>query len=202
MQWDTRIRERSKPLPHLFIDTMVSTDLADIQRIADCRLGPAYLSPAKILHKEWEAFSAYKGSRVVGFLCASLLPLAVFQQHYPSLSSVLERQGLLMDPIGIIHVVAVDQAYEKQGIGTALITHGFDAFFLIQNGPLTVVTAAWADHQGAHIGGPLTHNQFRNIGDLPDYWRADSLARGYECPTCGKPPCRCTASIFIRTLPA
>ncbi|MDA8120828.1 MAG: hypothetical protein M0Z85_12515, partial [Gammaproteobacteria bacterium] len=59
MQWDTRIRERSKPLPHLFIDTMVSTDLADIQRIADCRLGPAYLSPAKILHKEWEAFSAY-----------------------------------------------------------------------------------------------------------------------------------------------
>ena len=64
---------------YLFIDTMVSTDLADIQRIADCRLGPAYLSPAKILHKEWEAFSAYKGSRVVGFLCASLLPLAVFQ---------------------------------------------------------------------------------------------------------------------------
>ena len=183
----------------LVIYTMVPADLADIQRIADSRLGPAYLSSSDFLDKGWVTYSAYKGSRVVGFLCASLLPLAVFQHRHSSLASLLDA-SLLTDPIGVMHVAAVDRPYEKQGIGTALIAHGFDALFNV-NHPLTVVTAAWADNQGVHIGGPLNRSLFRQIGYLPDYWRADSLARGYECPTCGKPPCHCTASVFVRTVP-
>lgn len=183
----------------LVIDTMVSSDMADIQRIADNRLGSAYLSSSEFLDKEWVTYSAYKGNRVVGFLCASLFPLAVFQHRYVALASLL-GPGFLTDPIGVMHVAAVDSSYERQGIGTALISHGFDALFGVEK-PVTVVTTAWADHQGVHIGGPLNRNGFRKIGYLPDYWRADSLARGYECPTCGKPPCHCTASVFVRTVP-
>lgn len=183
----------------LVIDIMAPADRADIQRIADARLGPGYLPLSALLNKEQVTFSAWMGRRVVGFLCASLWTLQDFRKHVPLLASLPEIQTLLTNPIGMLHVTAVDKSYEKQGIGTALIAHAIDTLFS-HDRPLTVTTTAWSDNQGVHVGGPLHCNGFRKIGYLADYWREDSLARGYECPTCGKPPCHCTASIFVRTL--
>lgn len=36
--------------------------------------------------------------------------------------------------------------------------------------------------------------------ELPDFWMKDSLVKQYDCPECGKPPCRCKAVIFVKKI--
>ena len=184
----------------IVIGSAYPEDVGDIQRIADARLGPGYISAANLLADPRQTvFAAWRGHRLAGFLSASLSSLADIQRDMPALGALLAGQPESSGPIGFLHAVAVDKAHEKQGIGTELIAYAIDTFFL-PNKASMAITTAWSDNQGVHVGGPLHRNGFRKIGYLADYWREDSLARGYECPTCGKPPCRCTASIFAKSL--
>ena len=182
----------------LVIETATSSDLPEILRIADARLGASYMQAPDILGAHRTTFAAFLGHRLVGFLSASILSLADFRERYARIAQLPEMGDRLTDPMGILHVAAVDARYEKRGIGTALIAHGMTLF--AEPRPLTIVTAGWADNQGVHIAGPVRENGFQKVGYLKDYWQEDSLARGYECPTCGKPPCRCVAGIFAQTL--
>lgn len=182
----------------LVIETATSSDLPEILRIADARLGASYVQATDIFGAHRTTFAAFLGCRLVGFLSASILSLTDFRECYARIAQLPEMGDRLTDPMGILHAVAVDARYEKQGIGTALIAHGMTLFADLR--PIMIVTAGWADNQGIHVAGPIVKNGFQKIGSLTDYWQEDSLARGYECPTCRKPPCRCVAGIFTKTL--
>lgn len=36
--------------------------------------------------------------------------------------------------------------------------------------------------------------------ELPAYWKADSITKGYACPECGQPPCLCNAVLFFKSV--
>jgi len=44
----------------------------------------------------------------------------------------------------------------------------------------------------------LLKMNFKVLTKISDYWYRDSLDKKYNCPICGKPPCRCSASIMLK----
>ena len=37
----------------------------------------------------------------------------------------------------------------------------------------------------------------KSFGIINDFWKSDSLSRGFICPVCSDPPCNCSAEVFV-----
>jgi len=42
----------------------------------------------------------------------------------------------------------------------------------------------------------LLKNNFKQLKTIPNYWFNDSKNKQYNCPECGKPPCKCAGVVF------
>lgn len=96
-------------------------------------------------------------------------------------------------PAGILKSVAVHQDSRRKGMAGELVRA--IASQLTGMGAGSIVSLGWTDADGCHIQTALESAGFTAAGDITDYWRKDSLAHGYSCPSCGL-PCLCTARIF------
>lgn len=60
----------------------------------------------------------------------------------------------------------------------------------------TVCSIAWKSKYRTNIGGILKRLGFEQILEIQNYWKEDSIEKGYSCPVCGGPPCKCSAVIY------
>jgi GNAT superfamily N-acetyltransferase len=100
------------------------------------------------------------------------------------------------DAVGIIKTVAVASEYRGRGVGHTIVQRLVDE--CMHNGAEVLCSIAWKAGESINIGGVLTTHGFSVDCEIPDYWKDDSLEKGYHCPRCGAPPCGCTGVIFIR----
>jgi ribosomal protein S18 acetylase RimI-like enzyme len=143
-----------------------SEDVLGIRTLAAQAFGGGYLTEVPTL-----SVVAEIDSRLVGWGGARLLG----QRHWR-----LEQ-------------VCVAAALQRNGIGTAIVE---DLLVRISmGGGLQVTAMAWMREGRAAIGSVLTRLGFEADEIIPDYWKADSIERGYICPVCG-PVCRCSACRF------
>ena len=42
---------------------------------------------------------------------------------------------------------------------------------------------------------------FKMITEIEDYWYKDSIVKDYICPSCGKPPCKCSMIFYRLEIP-
>ncbi len=99
----------------------------------------------------------------------------------------------------MISSLAVEPAFRKRGIGTKLFSECLGSLDDIDSG-VTILTA-WKSRKGIHITSIARKFGFRRIFEIPGYWKEDSIKRGYKCPSCGYPPCICSAVIYVRIKP-
>lgn len=95
--------------------------------------------------------------------------------------------------------VAVSPQARGAGLGTHLVRSSLA--HLVSAGATSVFSVGWTDDDDCHIQGPFEAVGFEQRGDLAGFWTADSLAKIYQCPSCGS-PCDCTARLFVTTLTA
>ncbi len=43
----------------------------------------------------------------------------------------------------------------------------------------------------------LINNQFESLKFISNYWFNESMHKKYHCATCGAPPCRCNAEVYL-----
>lgn len=182
------------------LGNIIPSDLPAVRVIADDRLGPGYLDLDKNMLSDRHRVNlcALGGGRegaVVGFFLGQILPAPAFQAQYPKESAALSDKLVGADHIGVAKTVATAVSHERLGTATSLIDEAVYQMRII--GVDLVVAVAWKDGMGIHIDGPLRAVSFAPVTEIPDYWKEDSLARGYCCPTCGEPPCRCSAVLYI-----
>jgi GNAT superfamily N-acetyltransferase len=101
--------------------------------------------------------------------------------------------NLRFNRTGLLRSIAVSSKARGNGVGTNLVRASVEALW--QRGATSILSIGWTDADGCHIQGPLESVGFTAHGDLPDFWKRDSVEKDYQCPTCGQ-PCECVARIF------
>jgi len=190
--------------PQFTISNIEPTDIVRVLEIAEKQLGDAYIDESHLkTSDENVALCARVHATVVAFATARLVTsdqfLARITSCVGSNSAALRPLERRIDgetKIGFIASAATDLRFSGRGLGADLIGRCIEG--LEQRGAKVIAATAWVSRNGAQAGSILAYRGFQKLLDVPKYWEKDSLAHGYSCPTCGAPPCQCTAVIYIR----
>lgn len=99
--------------------------------------------------------------------------------------------------VGIVQSIAVHSNYRNQGVASQLLV---EALRLIKGWNCTAVFAScWLPSIGKDNSvGIFTSAGFSLGVTIPNYWKYQSLKERYNCPSCGNPPCKCSAAFMVR----
>jgi L-amino acid N-acyltransferase YncA len=100
--------------------------------------------------------------------------------------------------VGMLKSNAVRTRYRRSGIGSQLVKCGSE--LLKDKGCRAIVSISWASNANESSSSVLEAHDFRLVCKVDGYWKDDSLARDYDCPRCGRPPCKCSASIYLHVV--
>lgn len=176
------------------IRDMRKKDIPPILVLADRELGRNYIQETTLEDEKGFVLCADVKGNVAGFctgkIRSSLEVLASFGQRGPCDIPEWEHYA----DIGWIGSLAVARQYGRQGIGTALMSACLDR--LRMKGAELIMMTAWKSSHGIHVGSIAEAQGFTKRGEIPEFWKEDSLNNQYACTECIPPPCRCTAVIY------
>lgn len=173
-------------------------DFEDIIRIANKRLGEGYITTdelnAYVSVKDKIGIVATSNSKIVGFALAHICNrteaiLLILKEH-----DWFAKQFTNKDSIGILKTIAVDSAFSNQGIGTLLTRHRIE---IIKKKTTSILAISWEHKKNLANTKMLEHFGLSLKRKIKNYWKKDSLLKTYTCETCGTPPCKCSALIYI-----
>lgn len=138
-------------------------------------------------------------SKIVGISISLFLTQKELKQFmHPSQYIQLDQSIITAKNVGILKLIAIQKNYQKKGLGTKFIKNSFD--FFLKNNIQTICAFAWKSKTGINMKTIFDHHQLKIIDRIPNFWSEDSILQKYDCPECGKPPCKCTAVIFTKKL--
>ncbi len=98
---------------------------------------------------------------------------------------------ILKSNIPVIKTLCINTDFQKQGIGKLLLDKAIAncASFT------TIHYYAWKERIPEYFINTLNKKGFKLLETQPEYWKYDSIKRGYSCIKCGF-PCLCTLDIY------
>lgn len=187
--------------PYQLID-MQEKHFNHIYRIADKQLGQDYVTDT-FLHQAITDKHNYVARvainkdthQVLGF-CISFIIQSEDVSDLLNIDQDLIPISLLDPPqLGVVKTIAIDKNHKGLGIGTALIRDALHAF---QTRDISsIFTIAWKSKLGINLHGVLMKTGFKHVFEIPHFWYQSSLESGCHCSVCGKPPCECSAVIYL-----
>ncbi|MDR2931050.1 MAG: GNAT family N-acetyltransferase [Propionibacteriaceae bacterium] len=179
----------------LVVRDRVAEDRLALLRIADEELGQGYFDDETASDADHVDDHFIKVAEIDGKLAGFAYCMI---QDWPSAEHVIRasapRHLRHATVIGVLKTVAVKHDQQSRGIGTALCLACLDEFR--RRGVQAVYSVAWRNGDTINIGGILERANFTPFATVEDYWAEDSLQQGYDCPTCGSPPCHCAAVMY------
>ena len=169
------INLRTKSLAMIKLRDFQPVDTDDIIAIADVQLGENYIT--------------------VDDLSACNVIVAEYVELQKCVGFCLSYIG--QDGEAYVRTVAVSPDYSGQGIGTALIAKSVE--YLKSIGAKKIMSPLWKHDGIVNSDVVFRRNAFLPVREIPDYWYADSIAKGYSCPVCGK-GCHCTCVMYELTM--
>jgi GNAT superfamily N-acetyltransferase len=138
------------------------------------------------------ALGAHLDGELVGVLLGRMLEPAEAERYLALAGAALAGQRL-----GLLQSVAVKDGCRGRGVGTALSRAIVEC--LQGDGATAVLAISWESGAKNSSGRMLEAVGFRRLAHIEEFWKEDSLRRGYRCPRCGN-PCRCAAVLYLNRL--
>ncbi len=188
-----------KLLPDIKLLETKASHLAGSMQICDEQLGVNYMN-LQTLQKE-KASTAFVGfvaehlNKVVGFTICFLLEQRSLQLKLNVSMEWLESEFDNEQTLGFRKITAVNTKWEDKGIGRNLVDVSNQE--LKRRGASSILSLYWVEGSSGRMANILKRSGFRSALTIPEYWKEESLATGFQCRVCGKPPCTCTAEIYI-----
>lgn len=182
--------------PTVSIEKITKRQIPAVLSIADKQLGAAFINIEGLLSDENISAFASISEKIIGFCTGKQIPLQKLYEDIPQLKSMKLRQLEAVENLGMVASVATDPSYSGRGIGTALVEYCIHQ--LEARGLNVLVMTGWKSNEGIHIGSIADKHGFEKLLEVADFWKEDSLNKGYSCPSCGEPPCHCSAVVYIR----
>ena len=179
----------------------LENDISSIVDISDKELGKDYLNDYDIrslFEKSDSIFRIVKSSsgEIIGFSYSYYATPVIVKER--SRIKKLPKSFEYSNNIGILKTVAVKSKCKNRGIGTALVIDAINK--MKEKSIYSVITIAWKSKDKINMEGIMKNNDFLRYNEISDYWKEDSIREGFYCPTCGSPPCFCSAVIYGKTL--
>lgn len=194
-------RYEFKPvLNDIIIKKLTKDYIPHILDISDKQLGKDYLTHdilEKIADDSQDYFCEVAidiHNKIIGFYLGYIIQPSQIEEVLKISQEKIPRALKYANKIGVLKTIAIDDRYQGYGIGTKLTENSIQSFR--KANAQMVCSVAWKSKKGINIGGILSNLQFKCITELPEYWKEDSIEKGYECPVCGQPPCVCSAVIY------
>ena len=179
----------------------LENDIPSIVDISDKELGKDYLN-------DFDIKSLFNDSDSIFRIVKSSSGETIgFSYSYYATSEIVKKRTRIekfpkpfkySKNIGVLKTFAIKSNCKNSGIGTALVVDAITK--MKERNICSVITIAWHSNHGINIAGIMKNNGFLRYHEISDYWKADSLKEGYYCPTCGQPPCSCSAVIYGKAL--
>jgi len=182
--------------PTLTIEKISQQHIPAVLNIAEKQLGAAYINVGDLLSKDNVAAFASVEGKIAGFCTGKRISLQQLYENIPQLENKKMKQLEAVEDLGILASVATDPSYSGRGIGSALVGYCIDE--LEKKGLNVLVMTGWKSDKGVHIGSIAKNHGFEAILEVPEFWKEDSIRNQYACPSCGQPPCLCTALVYVR----
>jgi ribosomal protein S18 acetylase RimI-like enzyme len=180
--------------------------IPQITEIADDQLGKDYLTDEdleRILSAPEHYVCAVAldkpHAKVVGFCLGLQIQQHEIKDYIHLAESDIPRSIKNSERIGLLKTIAIDQEHQRLGIGFKLTEKCVTE--LISRKVQTIISIAWQNGCRVNMHGILSGLKFRKVKEIPFFWKNDSLKKGYSCPMCGQPPCKCTAVIYAMSVP-
>lgn len=153
------------------IRDLQSADIDEILAIADMQLGENYITVDELSRCNVIVAEDVELQKCVGF-CLSYVG---------------------QDGEAYVRTVAVSHDFSGRGIGTALVAKSVE--YLKSFGAKKIMSPLWKHDGIVNSDVVFSRNGFVPVCEIPDYWYADSMAKGYSCPVCGK-GCHCICVMY------
>lgn len=172
---------------------------ASCMAIAEDQLGKDYIPEKDFMNTNFYSVYGIVRRDVAGFAIGKSFEQQDFLQQFPQVSRLLSHTLTWSNTVGMVSSVAMRQDYQRRGVGYSLVRSVLAHFDSC--GVPIVVMLGWSASDGVHIAGIARAMGFAEKATIPEYWRDDSLSKGYRCPVCGDPPCHCSAILYVRHHP-
>ena len=166
-------------------------------------LGTRYVDRTILLkYSENEPVSFILGAYVFGELAGVLLSNMMQEEEVEKFDSILKSEGnhfcLSLHRVGLLKAMAVKKEYRHKGIGSVLSKEAMSRLKAL--GCTVIFTVSWESQSSDSSQGLLESIGFNPLVEIKEYWRTESLENGFNCPRCGLPPCKCSATFYILEL--
>ena len=195
------IKQKSSPANSYVIKDMKQSHFEQILMIANRQLGQNYVTH-QLLNDCIKKNTLFHGRTVIDTETKHILGFCIsIVINDVALSDMLNMDIEAIpcplsacDQLGVIKTIAIKHDQKGYGIGTHLI---LDAIHQLQQYSQMIATIAWKTKYGINLHGVLMKTGFQRLFEIPHFWYQSSLETGCHCAVCGRPPCLCSAVIYI-----
>lgn len=182
--------------PKIEISSIKQNQVPMVLSIAEKQLGEAYIDVDGLLNKENIAIAASVSGKLLGFCTGKKIAVSDLYNKIPQLAQMKLKQLEVVDEVGMVASMATDSESTGRGVGSELLEACVSE--LEKSGLNVLVMTGWKSDKGVHVGSLAKQYGFKEILEVPNFWYEDSKVQDYKCPSCGDPPCECSAVIFIK----
>lgn len=156
-------------------------------------LAPDYFEHA-IARPEQHLLLALLQNDLIGVASACPLTPKDFAFYAPFGKKTIEL--LQRHRVGSLQFASVREDWQGRGVGRELGQRR--VAWLKSIGCDLIVALSWESGALHTSKGVFLRLGFESVGRVTDFYVGMSLQRGFTCPICGPPPCRCAASLFVK----
>jgi GNAT superfamily N-acetyltransferase len=133
--------------------------------------------------------------KLAGVATARVLPENDFDYYVPFGKEAVE-QLFQQHQVGSLETVSVTESLQGQGIGQEFTRHRIQ--WLSEAGCTAMIGVSWESGLANTSDRVFKKLGFERLSQIKGFYADDSLRRGFICPVCGSPPCRCSASLYVK----
>jgi len=182
-----------RPL-HLNDQTLFPEALEILNRLQGRGLFPPHYLADRARDPESFIVAAFDGELLVGAAVAQVLANLDYQRAFGE-DVIAELQNRR---VGYLATMAVHEEYHRRGLGRRMSEARLE--WLSEKNCEVVLGVSWVSGLKGISAPVFEHLGFTAVARREDFYVNGSIARGFVCPACGGPPCRCPAILYRKNL--
>ncbi|PJB15485.1 MAG: hypothetical protein CO118_03260 [Flavobacteriales bacterium CG_4_9_14_3_um_filter_32_8] len=182
------------------ITSLKKSHIQEIIDLSDTAFGQGYLTIdylKKYINSSKKSgfVTLSESNKLIGFILLESLSIKNFSNQVLEEKEWFNTYFQGYKNITLIHQIAVNSSFQKQGIATNLLNHFRNQTTVNLE---LICCFAWVKENFTPFKKILLKDGFLFIKKINNYWLKDSSSKKYNCSYCGAPPCKCSAEIFIK----
>jgi GNAT superfamily N-acetyltransferase len=133
--------------------------------------------------------------KLAGVATARVLPENDFDYYVPFGKEAVEHL-FQQHRVGSLETASVTESLQGKGIGQELARHRIR--WLSEAGCTAMIGVSWESGLANTSDRVFKKLGFKHLSQVKGFYADDSVRRGFICPVCGSPPCRCSASLYVK----